>query len=64
MSDGLQDKAEGKLKETEGKLTDDEMREKQPDPGEVGRGQGQDRGSEGQALVASRAGRTSVRPAA
>jgi uncharacterized protein YjbJ (UPF0337 family) len=29
MSDGMQDKAEGKLKEKEGELTDDTMREKQ-----------------------------------
>ena len=29
MSDGMRDKVEGKLKETEGELTDDTMREKQ-----------------------------------
>jgi uncharacterized protein YjbJ (UPF0337 family) len=29
MSDGMQDKAVGKLKEKEGELTDDTMREKQ-----------------------------------
>jgi uncharacterized protein YjbJ (UPF0337 family) len=27
--EGMRDKAEGKLKETEGKLTDDELRERQ-----------------------------------
>jgi len=29
MSDGMQDKVEGKFKEKEGELTDDTMREKQ-----------------------------------
>ncbi len=29
MSDGMRDKVEGKLKEAEGELTDDTMREKQ-----------------------------------
>jgi uncharacterized protein YjbJ (UPF0337 family) len=29
MSDGMRDKVEGKIKETEGDLTDDTMREKQ-----------------------------------
>ena len=29
MSDGMRDKVESKLKETEGELTDDTMREKQ-----------------------------------
>ena len=45
MSDGMRDKVEGKLKETEGELTNDKARENAGrGPAEVGRGEGQGRG--------------------